>query len=103
MILGKVTGTVISTQKDGGLQGHKLLIVQTVKLPDMEPSSAYNVAIDNVGAGVGEYVITVAGSSARIAEGLKEKPVDTTIIGIVDVVQIDGKTLYSKRPEGAAK
>lgn len=96
MILGKVTGTVISTQKDSGLQGSKMLIVQTVKLPNLEPTPAYNIAIDTVGAGLGEYVITVAGSSARIAQGMKDKPVDTTIIGIVDTIQINGDVQYSK-------
>ena len=101
MILGKVTGQVISTQKDHGLSGFKLLIVQDVKLADLTPSASYIVAVDAVGAGIGEYVLTVSGSSARMCAGLGDKPVDCTIVGIVDTVQLEGRTIYSKREQSA--
>ena len=102
MILGKVTGQVISTQKDRGLEGFKLLIIQDVKLADMSVASSYVVAIDNVGAGLGEFVIVVSGSSARMCSGLGDKPVDSTIVGIVDTIQLGGNIVYSKREPALA-
>ncbi len=102
MILGKVTGQVVSTQKDKGLSGFKLLIVQDVKLADMDVASSYVVAVDSVGAGMGEFVVVVAGSSARMCAGMGDKPVDTTIIGIVDTIQLAGNIVYSKREAKAA-
>ena len=97
MIVGKVTGMVIATQKDEGLEGFKLLVVQNADLATMEIKDSYLVAVDTVGAGVGEYVMTVGGSSARIASGLKDRPVDCAIVAIIDAVDIEGRTVYSKR------
>lgn len=87
MILGKVIGTVVSTRKDERLVGSKLLLVQPV-LPEGESQGVPLVAIDTVDAGVGETVLVVSGSSARMAAGLKDHPVDAAIIGIVDTVNI---------------
>ena len=95
MKLGKVIGTVVATQKSAALEGAKLLIVRDC-LPDGTLGSGYVVAIDAVGAGVGEIVLTVAGSSARITPRTQESPVDATIIGIVDSVEADGKVTYRK-------
>lgn len=97
MILGYVTGKVISTQKDPDLEGVKMLIVQDARLSDMKPAASYVLAVDAVGAGMGELVICVSGSSARMARGMKERPVDCTIIAIVDTVTLEGDTRYSKR------
>ncbi len=97
MLLGKVTGHVISSQKDSGLEGMKLLIVQDVRVADLTLAPSYVVAVDSVGAGLGELVIVVTGSSARIAQGMKERPVDSTIIGIIDTINIGGEVRYSKR------
>ncbi len=88
MILGRVVGTVVATRKDPRLEGHKLLIVKPVT-PDGKDESGYVVAIDTVGAGNRELVFTVAGSSARMADGCKDKPVDCVIVGIVDEVSLD--------------
>jgi microcompartment protein CcmK/EutM len=88
MILGRVVGTVVATRKDPRLEGHKLLIVQPVS-PDGKPESGYVVAVDTVSAGNRELVITVSGSSARMADGCKDKPVDCVIVGIVDHVDLD--------------
>lgn len=88
MTLGRVVGTIVATRKDARLEGFKLLIVKPVT-PDGKDESGYLVAIDTVGAGSRELVITVAGSSARMAEGCKDKPVDCVIVGIVDGVQVD--------------
>ena len=88
MILGKVVGTVVATRKDERLSGSKLLLVQPVQ-PDGTPRGAPLVAVDTVDAGVGERVLVVRGSSARMAEGMTDRPVDAAIVGIVDTVTTD--------------
>jgi len=95
MKLGKVIGTVVATQKNAALEGCKLLIVRDVA-PDGKVGDGYVVAIDAVGAGVGEVVLTVAGSSARITPRTQDCPVDATVIGIVDTVEADGTITYRK-------
>jgi len=90
MRLGKVIGTVVATQKDPKLVGWKLLMVRELKV-DGTPTDTYVVAIDTVGAGIGETVLTVAGSSARLANRADGVPVDASVIGIVDTVECDGK------------
>ena len=87
MILGKVAGTVVATRKDERLVGSKLLLVQPVQ-PDGTPRGAPLVAVDTVDAGVGERVLVVSGSSARMAAGLADRPVDAAIVGIVDTVDV---------------
>jgi microcompartment protein CcmK/EutM len=88
MVLGRVVGTIVATRKDPRLEGNKLLLVKPVS-PDGKDEAGYVVAIDTVSAGFRELVITVAGSSARMAEGCKDKPVDCVIVGIVDGVDLD--------------
>lgn len=88
MTLGRVVGTVVATRKDPRLEGHKLLIVRQVS-PEGKEESGYVIAVDTVQAGSHELVILVSGSSARMAEGCKDKPVDASIIGIVDTVSLD--------------
>jgi ethanolamine utilization protein EutN len=78
-------GTVVSTQKDERLQGKKLLIVKPINL-DGSDQSGYLVAVDTVGAGFHEKVIIVGGSSARMADGNKDCPVDSAIIGVIDTI-----------------
>ena len=95
MTLGKVTGTVVATRKDKKLVGGKLLIVQDVDL-DGNILEKYSVAVDAVGAGVGELVLTASGSSARITDVTKDKPVDSVIMAIVDTLEVHGKILYQK-------
>ena len=85
MLLGKIAGTVVATRKDEKLQGKKLLIVRTIDL-ETGDDSGYQVAVDTVGAGAGETVIIVTGSSARMATGMADHPVDCTIVGIVDTI-----------------
>lgn len=88
MYLAKVIGTVVSTSKDESLIGTKLLIVQKLneKLEYIENSE---IAVDTVGAGAGEIVIVAKGSSARCALCEKNMPVDASIIGIVDAVEVN--------------
>lgn len=85
MIIARILGTVVSTQKDERLMGKKLLIVKPINL-DGTDQNGYVVAVDTVGAGFHERVIVVGGSSARMAEGNKDCPVDSAIIGVIDTI-----------------
>lgn len=87
MYLGKVIGTVVSTRKDDNLTGCKLLVVQRLT-EHMEPQGQAIIAVDTVGAGTGETVLLVQGSSARKALDYPDAPVDVTVVGIVDTVEI---------------
>lgn len=89
MILGRVCGTVVCTRKDESLVGLKLLVVEALACDTKEPTGSYVVAVDAVGAGASEHVLVVAGSSARLAQRTLQKPVDATIIAIVDSVVFD--------------
>lgn len=95
MQLGKIIGTVVSTQKDEKLEGLKFHIVQFVD-SNIKPTGNFVIAVDSVGAGVGEVVLTASGSSARQTKITKDKPVDTVIMAIVDVLEIDGEKRYVK-------
>lgn len=95
MQLGKIVGTVVATQKDDKLEGLRFHVVQFVDT-DIKPTGGFVVAVDGVGAGVGEVVLLAAGSSARLTPTTDGKPVDTVIMAIVDVLEIDGKPKYVK-------
>ncbi len=82
MIVGKVTGSIVSTRKQDNLIGNKFMIVEPVD--SMKAHNSQLVAIDNIGAGIGEYVIVAQGSAARIGCGLADAPIDAAIVGIVD-------------------
>ena len=85
MIIGRILGTVVSSQKDERLLGKKLLIVKPINL-DGTDQSGYVVAVDTVGAGFHEKVLIVGGSSARMAEGNKDCPVDSAVVGVIDTI-----------------
>ena len=85
MIIGRILGTVVSSQKDERLLGKKLLIVKPINL-DGSDQNGYVVAVDTVGAGFHEKVIVVGGSSARMAEGNKDCQIDSAIIGVIDTI-----------------
>jgi microcompartment protein CcmK/EutM len=87
VILAKVVGTVVATRKDPRLVGAKLLVARAID-PRGKADGNYVVAIDTVAAGVGETVLIVSGSSARMASGLKDCPVDAAIVGIIDTIEI---------------
>ena len=88
MILARVVGSVVATRKDPRLEGKKLLILKPIS-PDGNDEPGYVVSVDTVSAGFRETVLAVSGSSARMAEGCKDTPVDSTIIGIVDTISMD--------------
>ena len=102
MFLARVEGSVVSTKKEASMNGRKLLLLRPQLVDDKDPTrfrSGSNtiVAVDVVGAGVGELVMFCQGSSARLAGGLKDLPVDAVIIGIVDAVDVLGKQIYNSR------
>ena len=88
MILGRVVGTVVATRKDERLLGAKLLVVRSID-PAGRDEAGYLVAVDTVDAGASERVLVVTGSSARMAAGLKDCPVDAAIVGVVDNVEVE--------------
>ena len=88
MLLAKVVGTVVATRKDPRLVSNKLLITRPVD-PRGKAEGNYLVAVDTVDAGVGETVLIVSGSSARMASGMKDCPVDAAIVGIIDDVELN--------------
>lgn len=88
MFLARVVGTVVATRKDPKLANSTLLIVVPLG-PDGQPEGGYHVAVDTVEAGYREMVLVVRGSSARMAEGMTDRPVDAAIVGIVDSAELD--------------
>ena len=87
MILARIVGTVVATRKDPRLVSNKLLVARPMD-PQGKPEGAYLVAVDIVDAGVGETVLIVSGSSARMASGMKDCPIDAAIVGIIDTVDV---------------
>ncbi len=89
MVLARIVGTVVATRKDPRLVSNKLLLARPVDPRDRTRlEGSYLVAVDTVDAGVGETVLIVSGSSARMASGMKDCPVDAVVVGIVDVVDL---------------
>jgi carbon dioxide concentrating mechanism protein CcmL len=96
MQLGKVRGTVVSTYKDPSMRGIKLLLVQLLD-EQGELLPGYEVAADVVGAGVDEWVLVSRGSAARRLPDYDNRPLDATIVAIIDTVSVDNRMLYSKK------
>jgi ethanolamine utilization protein EutN len=102
MFLARVEGAVVATKKDPSMNGRTLLLLRPQLVDEKDPTrfrAGVNtiVAVDSIGAGVGEMVLFCQGSSARLAPNLKDAPVDAVIIGIVDVVDVLGKQVYSAK------
>ena len=95
MLLGKVVGTVVASRKEEELVGLRFLLVKVCDF-DGNPTGSVVVAVDAVGAGVGEVVLYAAGSSARQTKATKDRPVDATIMAIVDQVEVGGASRYTK-------
>lgn len=101
MFIAKVTGSVVSTQKVDTMTGHKLLVVEPYRLEADSRSSLVTtgrtfIACDTLGAGDGDYVLIVQGSSARLTPETKHLPIDCVIIGIVDSVHIEKQNVYDR-------
>lgn len=99
MILAKVVGTVVSTRKESKIEGIKFLLLEKINPTNMQGKGDYLVAMDSVGAGLGEVVFFVAGSSSRLTAVTEGKPSDATIISIVDFIDINGEYVYRKDKE----
>jgi ethanolamine utilization protein EutN len=102
MFLARVEGSVVATKKDASMNGRALLLLRPQLVDEKNPAhfrpgSNTIIAVDSIGAGIGEMVLFCQGSSARLAPSLKEAPVDAVIIGIVDVVDVLGKQIYNAR------
>jgi microcompartment protein CcmK/EutM len=102
MFLAKVTGSVVATQKVASMTGRKLLTVEPLRVDPgnrdrLVPTGRTVVVVDTVGAGQGELVLIVQGSSARLTPETEKLPVDATIIGIVDTVNVENQTIFSAR------
>ena len=82
MLIGKVTGSVVSTRKSENLVGNKFMIVEM--LEHMHSGAKQLIAIDKIGAGIGDYVLVAQGSAARIGTGMEDAPIDAAIVGIID-------------------
>ena len=95
MQIAQVRGTVVSTHKAPSMRGIKLLLVQYID-EEGQLLPQYEVAGDLIGAGVSEWVLVSRGSAARIEAGQESKPLDATIVGIIDTVNVDRNALYSK-------
>jgi carbon dioxide concentrating mechanism protein CcmL len=98
MQIAKVRGTVVSTQKEPSLRGAKLLLLQFV---DAEGHllPKYEVAADQVGAGIDEWVLVSRGGAARQIPGSESRPLDALVVGIIDTVSIDNRNIYSKKDQ----
>jgi ethanolamine utilization protein EutN len=102
MFVAMVTGSVVSTQKVKSMTGHKLLIVEPLRVDPQTKDRLIGtgrsfVVVDTVGAGQGEMVMIVQGSSARLTPETEKLPIDAAIIGIVDTVNVENKTIFSSR------
>lgn len=98
MLLGKVRGTVVATRKEPSMVGFKFLVVQPLDETGSESGGAV-VAVDAVGAGVGEVVLFATGSAARQTGATKDKPCDAVVMAIVDSWEVGGRDIYQKGSE----
>jgi microcompartment protein CcmK/EutM len=96
MLLARVKGSVVSTHKAETMQGMKLLLLETIDPASMKGKGSYVVAMDAVGAGIGEIVFYVTGSSARQTSVTEGRPTDASIVAIVDNVEMNGEYTYQK-------
>jgi microcompartment protein CcmK/EutM len=105
MLIAKVTGSLVSTEKVEAMVGRKLLVVEPYRLDPKNRNQLVTtgrsmVAVDTVGAGEGEFVLITQGSSARLTPETKSLPVDTVIVGIIDTVHVDRACVYDKEGPG---
>lgn len=98
MQIAKVRGTVVSTLKEPSLRGTKLLLLQFID-EEGHPLPKYEVAADNIGAGIDEWVLCTRGSAAREIQGKELLPVDARVIAIIDTITVDNSTIYSKKDQ----
>jgi len=96
MVLAKVVGTVVSTNKEPKIKGIKFLLLEKIDPATTKGKKDYLVAMDSVGAGAGEIVFYVSGSSARMTAVTEGRPSDAAVTAVVDVIDLDGRQVYRK-------
>ena len=99
MFLAKVIGAVVATKKEDSMKGRTLLLLRPMLVDESNPGRLRTgvntiVAVDNLGAGESEMVLFCQGSSARLGAGMKSLPVDASVVGIVDTVDVEGRQIY---------
>lgn len=104
MFVAKVTGSLVSTQKVDAMVGYKLLVVEPYRVESKQRKSLATtgrtfIAVDMLGAGVGDFVLITQGSSARMTPETKTLPIDTVVVGIVDRVNLDTGCVYSREAD----
>lgn len=99
MKLGKIVGTVVSSQKDQKTEGLTFFVVRDLSV-EMKNKASFVIAADSVGAGVGEVVLYASGSSARQTERTNNRPIDACVMAIVDMIDLEGELVYDKQKEG---
>jgi ethanolamine utilization protein EutN len=102
MFVGRVTGSLVATQKVASMTGHKLLMVEPYRVDDktrdkLVPTGRSFVVVDALGAGLGEMVLVCQGSSARLTPETEKLPIDAVVIGLISSVDIEGKVIFSDR------
>src|SRR4051812_942149 len=102
MFVAKVTGSLVATQKVASMTGHKLLLVEPYRLDEAKrdrlvPTGRTFVVVDTLGAGIDEMVLVCQGSSARLTPETEKLPIDAVVIGLVDCVDVGGRTVFSGR------
>src|SRR5438309_11580209 len=102
MFLARVTGSVVATQKVASMTGHKLLTVEPYRVDEasrdrLVPTGRTFVVVDTLGAGLNEMVLICQGSSARLTPETEKLPIDAVVTGLVDTVDIGGRTIFSNR------
>lgn len=105
MFIGRITGSLVATQKVASMVGQKLLVVEPLRVDEQTKSGLVStgrtfVVVDTVGAGEGEVVLCVQGSSARFTPETKSLPVDAAVVGIVDEVRIGKQTVFDAKHGG---
>src|SRR5436305_13678188 len=104
MFVARVTGSVVATQKVASMVGHKLLAVEPYRVDEktrdrLVPTGRTFVVVDTLGAGPGEMVLVCQGSSARLTPETEKLPIDAVVIGLVDCLDIEGRTVFSGRDQ----
>jgi microcompartment protein CcmK/EutM len=95
MLLGRVAGTLVASQKEASMEGFKFLVLRQIDVDGAE-TGGYVIAVDGVGAGTGEVVLYATGSSARQTVRTHEKPCDAVVMAIVDSWEVGGEEVYRK-------
>ena len=98
MQIAKVRGTVVSTQKEPNLKGTKLLLLQFID-EEGHPLSKYEVAADNVGAGIDEWVLITRGGGSREIPDREKLPIDARVVAIIDTITVDNRMIYGKKDQ----